>query len=60
MCGSATGVGDKAAGYMLTGTLAAFAVGRFSSAWLMKHFHARMMLAVYAVVNVALGLVAVL
>ena len=31
---SATGLGDKAAGYMLTGTLAAFAVGRFSSAWL--------------------------
>ena len=56
---SATGVGDKAAGYMLTGTLAAFAVGRFSSAWLMKHFHARTMLGIYAVVNVVLGLVAV-
>jgi FHS family L-fucose permease-like MFS transporter len=57
---SATGVGDKAAGYMLTGTLAAFAVGRFSSAWLMKHFHARTMLGVYSVVNVVLGLVAVI
>jgi len=56
---SATGVGDKAAGYMLTGTLAAFAVGRFSSAWLMKHFHARTLLGVYSVVNVVLGLVAV-
>ncbi len=56
---SATGVGDKAAGYMLTGTLAAFAVGRFSSAWLMKHFHARTMLGIYSVVNVALGMVAV-
>jgi FHS family L-fucose permease-like MFS transporter len=56
---SATGLGDKAAGYMLTGTLAAFAVGRFSSAWLMKHFHARTMLGVYSVVNVLLGLVAV-
>ena len=56
---SATGVGDKAAGYMLTGTLAAFAVGRFSSAWLMRHFSARMMLTAYAVVNVVLGLVAV-
>ncbi len=53
---SATSVGDKAAGYMLTGTLAAFAIGRFSSAWLMKHFHARTMLSVYAVVNVILGL----
>ncbi len=56
---SATGVGDKAAGYMLTGTLGAFAIGRFSSAWLMQHFKARTMLGVYAVVNVLLGLVAV-
>jgi MFS transporter, FHS family, L-fucose permease len=56
---SATGVGDKAAGYMLTGTLAAFAVGRFSSAWLMRHFHARLMLVLYSVINVALCLVAV-
>jgi MFS transporter, FHS family, L-fucose permease len=57
---SATGVGDKAAGYMLTGTLAAFAVGRFSSAWLMKHFHARLMLVAYAAINVVLCLAAVL
>jgi FHS family L-fucose permease-like MFS transporter len=57
---SATGIGDKAAGYMLTGTLAAFAVGRFSSAWLMKHFRARTMLGAYSVINVALGLVAVI
>jgi FHS family L-fucose permease-like MFS transporter len=56
---SATGVGDKAAGYMLTATLAAFAVGRFASAWLMRLFHARRMLCFYAVVNVTLGLVAV-
>jgi MFS transporter, FHS family, L-fucose permease len=55
----ATGVGDKAAGYMLTGTLVAFAVGRFSSAWLMRHFHARLMLVVYAVINVVLCFVAV-
>ena len=56
---SSTGLGDKAAGYMLTGTLAAFAIGRFSSAWLMRHFHARKMLGVYAVANVALGLIGV-
>jgi len=56
---SATGVGDKAAGYMLTGTLAAFAVGRFSSAWLMKHVQARTLLGFYSVVNVVLGMVAV-
>ncbi len=57
---SATGLGDKAAGYMLTGTLAAFAVGRFSSAWLMKHVEARTLLGAYSAVNVALGLVAVM
>jgi len=56
---SATGIGDKAAGYMLTGTLAAFAVGRFSSAWLMQHCQARSLLGIYSVVNVVLGLVAV-
>jgi FHS family L-fucose permease-like MFS transporter len=54
-----TGLGEKPGGYMLTGTLAAFAVGRFSSAWLMKHFHARSMLICYAVVNVVLCGVAV-
>jgi FHS family L-fucose permease-like MFS transporter len=56
---SATGMGDKAAGYMLTGTLGAFAVGRFSSAWLMRHFHPRAMLGVYSVINVLLCLAAV-
>ena len=55
-----TGVGDKAAGYMLTGTLAAFAVGRFSSAWLMKHISARTLLGFYAVANVVLGIIGVL
>jgi FHS family L-fucose permease-like MFS transporter len=52
----ATGLGDKAAGYMLTGTLAAFAVGRFSSALIMKHFRARALLGAYSVINVILAL----
>ena len=56
---AATGSGEKIGGYMLTGTLAAFAVGRFSSALLMRHFHARTLLGVYSAINVALGLVAV-
>jgi len=30
-----------------------------SSAWLMRHFHARSMLGVYAVINVVLGLIGV-
>lgn len=55
----ATGVGEKTAGFMLTATLAAFAIGRFTSAWLMTHFPARVLLGVYAVVNVVLGLAAV-
>jgi MFS transporter, FHS family, L-fucose permease len=56
---ASTGMGEKAAGYMLTGTLAAFAVGRFTSAWMMRRFNARIMLAIYSVINVILGLVAV-
>jgi FHS family L-fucose permease-like MFS transporter len=56
---SATGVGEKAAGYMLTATLGAFAVGRFGSAWLMRFLPARMLLGVYALANVVLGLAAV-
>jgi FHS family L-fucose permease-like MFS transporter len=55
----ATGLGDKAAGYMLTGTLAAFAVGRFSSALIMKHFRARALLGAYSVINVILALIGV-
>src|SRR6266568_343237 len=56
---SATGVGEKVAGYMLTATLGAFAVGRFSSAWLMKFLPARVLLGAYAVANVVLGIAAV-
>jgi MFS transporter, FHS family, L-fucose permease len=56
---SATNMGEKPAGYMLTGTLAAFAIGRFSSAWLMRRFDARAMLGIYAAINVVLGLAAV-
>jgi FHS family L-fucose permease-like MFS transporter len=56
---SSTGVGDKAAGYMLTATLVAFAVGRFSSAFLMRLFPARLMLVTYSTINVFLCLVAV-
>ena len=55
----ATGISDKAAGYMLTGTLAAFAVGRFGSSALMRYFHARTLLVVYGVANVILDLVAI-
>lgn len=45
---------EKIAGYFLTGTLAAFGVGRFSSAWLMRFVAPNILLGIYAVANVAL------
>jgi len=45
---------EKIAGYFLTGTLAAFGVGRFSSAWLMKFIEPSKLLGSYALVNVVL------
>jgi FHS family L-fucose permease-like MFS transporter len=45
---------EKVAGYFLTGTLAAFGVGRFSSAWLMRYIAPSTLLGTYAIVNVAL------
>jgi FHS family L-fucose permease-like MFS transporter len=51
---------EKVAGYFLTGTLAAFGVGRFTSAYLMRFIAPNKMLGVYALVNVALVAVGVL
>jgi MFS transporter, FHS family, L-fucose permease len=45
---------EKVAGYFLTGTLAAFGVGRFSSAWLMRFVEPSILLGYYAIVNVFL------
>jgi len=45
---------EKIAGYFLTGTLAAFGIGRFSSAWLMRFVQPNILLGAYAVVNVVL------
>jgi MFS transporter, FHS family, L-fucose permease len=55
-----TSVPERVAGYLLTGTLAAFAVGRFFSAWIMRHVRPHRLMGLYAVVNTALALVAVL
>jgi len=51
---------EKVAGYFLTGTLAAFGVGRFSSAWLMRFVAPTMLLGSYAILNVALVAFAIL
>jgi len=48
---------EKVAGYFLTGTLAAFGVGRFSSAALMKYIRPDRLMGIYSLLNC--GLVAV-
>ena len=45
---------EKIAGYFLTGTLAAFGVGRFASAYLMRTIAPNKMMGAYSVVNIAL------
>lgn len=56
---SSAGLPERVAGYMLTGTLVAFAVGRFLSAWLLKFVRPDRLLFVFAACNVALVLVAI-
>jgi FHS family L-fucose permease-like MFS transporter len=51
---------EKIAGYFLTATLAAFGVGRFSSAWIMQFVAPNKLLGSYAVVNVGLIAFAIL
>ncbi len=45
---------EKIAGYFLTGTLAAFGIGRFSSAYLMRFLQPSKLLGAYALINVLL------
>jgi FHS family L-fucose permease-like MFS transporter len=45
---------EKIAGYFLTGTLAAFGVGRFASAYLMRTIAPNKLMGAYSVVNIAL------
>jgi FHS family L-fucose permease-like MFS transporter len=45
---------EKVAGFFLTGTLVAFAVGRFTSAYLMRFFAPHKMLGTFALINVVL------
>lgn len=51
---------EKAAGYLLTGSLVAFGVGRFLSAWLMRYVRPNRLMLVYCVANAALAGVGVL
>lgn len=45
---------EKIAGYFLTGTLAAFGIGRFASAELMKYINPALLMGVYSVLNILL------
>ncbi|MFP5248332.1 MAG: L-fucose:H+ symporter permease [Acidobacteriota bacterium] len=51
---------EKVAGFFLTGTLAAFGVGRFSSAAIMRYVRPDLLMAVYALVNMVLLAVGIL
>jgi FHS family L-fucose permease-like MFS transporter len=55
-----TGEHEKLAGYLLTGTLGAFAVGRFSATWLMKFLKPSKLMGIYGAANITLVLIAVL
>jgi FHS family L-fucose permease-like MFS transporter len=54
-----TGQPDKTAGYLLTGTLAMFAVGRFASAAIMKYLQPATLMGCYCLVNIVLVGIAV-
>ena len=56
---SYAGMPERVAGYMLTGTLAAFAIGRFLSAWLLKFIRPDRLLFLFASCNVLLVLAAI-
>jgi FHS family L-fucose permease-like MFS transporter len=51
---------EKIAGYFLTGTLAAFGVGRFASAYLMRTIAPNKLMGAYSLVNIGLVSVGVL
>ncbi len=55
-----THVREKLAGFLLTATLAAFAVGRFASSYLMKRFPPDKMLGGFALANIVLVAIGVL
>ena len=55
-----THVSERAAGLLLTGTLIAFAVGRFSSSYIMRWIRPSRLMAIYALINVALLTVGIL
>jgi len=54
-----TGEHEKLAGALLTGTLVAFAVGRFSATWFMKYIKPSRLMGIYGTSNIILVFLAV-
>lgn len=54
-----TGETEKIAGYMLSGTLFAFALGRLSATWLMKCIKPVRLMAIYSLANILLVTVSI-
>lgn len=50
---------EKIAGYFLTGTLGAFALGRFSASYLMRYLEPRKLMGAYSIINIGLLLIGV-
>ncbi len=55
-----TGEHEKLAGYLLTGTLVMFAIGRFSATWLMKFLKPSKLMGFYGIANIVLVSIAVI
>ena len=51
---------EKAAGYFLTGTLAGFGVGRFTSSWAMKRIYPGTLMGLFSIANIVLVTIGVL
>jgi MFS transporter, FHS family, L-fucose permease len=51
---------EKIAGYLLTGTLAAFGIGRFGSSALMRFVHPNRLMALYSLINIVLVAIGVI
>ncbi|HEV2278825.1 MAG TPA: L-fucose:H+ symporter permease, partial [Acidobacteriaceae bacterium] len=54
------GAPERLAGYLLTGSLIAFGIGRFFSAWLMRFVRPHVLTGIYALINTVLAAFAVL
>jgi MFS transporter, FHS family, L-fucose permease len=55
-----THIPEKLAGYLLTTTLVAFAIGRFASSYLMTRLQPNRMLGAFALINIVLVLIGIL